>query len=34
MKEWVKFALLAVVFLVFYFSPIDAPIVLQSIAVG
>jgi hypothetical protein len=34
MKEWMKFALLAAVFLVFYFSPIDAPIVIQSIAAG
>ncbi len=34
MKEWMKFGLLAMVFLVFYFSPIDAPIVLQSIAAG
>lgn len=34
MKEWMKFTLLAVVFLVFYFSPIDAPIVIQSIAAG
>ncbi|MEX1276605.1 MAG: permease, partial [Bacteroidota bacterium] len=34
MKEWMKFALLAAVFLVFYFSPIDAPIVVQSIAAG
>ena len=34
MKEWMKFTLLASVFLVFYFSPIDAPIVVQSIAAG
>ena len=34
MKEWQKFTLLAVAFLLFYFAPIDAPIVLQSIAAG
>jgi uncharacterized membrane protein YraQ (UPF0718 family) len=34
MKEWTKFALLATAFLIFYFAPIDAPIVLQSIAAG
>ena len=34
MKEWMKFGLLALLFLVFYFSPIDAPIVLSSIAAG
>lgn len=34
MKEWVKFALLAVAFGVFYFAPIDAPVVLQSIGAG
>jgi hypothetical protein len=34
MKEWMKFALLAATFLVFYFEPLDAPIVLHSIAAG
>jgi hypothetical protein len=34
MKEWVKFSILAAVFLVFYFAPIDAPIVLRSISAG
>jgi hypothetical protein len=34
MKEWQKFVLLAVAFMVFYFAPIDAPIVLQSISAG
>ena len=34
MKEWQKFALLAVAFLIFSFAPIDAPIVLQSISAG
>ena len=34
MKEWQKFALLAAAFLIFYFAPIDAPIVLQSIGAG
>lgn len=34
MKEWMKFGLLALLFLVLYFSPIDAPIVLQSISAG
>jgi uncharacterized membrane protein YraQ (UPF0718 family) len=34
MREWMKFGLLAVVFVLFYFSPIDAPIVVQSIAGG
>jgi uncharacterized protein len=34
MKEWVKFALLAAVFSIFYFAPIDAPIVLQSVGAG
>jgi hypothetical protein len=34
MKEWMKFALLAAAFLVFYFAPLDAPIVLHSIAAG
>jgi uncharacterized membrane protein YraQ (UPF0718 family) len=34
MKEWVKFALLVAAFVIFYFAPIDAPIVLQSISAG
>lgn len=34
MKEWVKFVLLAAAFLVFYFAPINAPSVLQSITAG
>jgi uncharacterized membrane protein YraQ (UPF0718 family) len=34
MKEWVKFTLLAAVFGVFYFAPIDAPVVLESIGAG
>lgn len=34
MKEWMKFALLVALFLVFYFSPIDAPVVVQSITAG
>jgi len=34
MKEWVKFVLLAASFVVFYFAPIDAPVVLQSISAG
>ncbi|MBI4535955.1 MAG: permease [Ignavibacteriae bacterium] len=34
MKEWVKFASLAAAFGIFYFAPIDAPIVLQSIGAG
>jgi uncharacterized membrane protein YraQ (UPF0718 family) len=34
MKEWVKFVLLAAAFTVFYFAPIDVPIVLQSISAG
>ncbi|OGU73334.1 MAG: permease [Ignavibacteria bacterium RIFCSPLOWO2_02_FULL_55_14] len=34
MKEWMKFALLAVAFAIFYFAPIDAPIVLASISAG
>lgn len=34
MKEWMKFALLSAAFVVFYFAPIDAPIVLQSIGSG
>ena len=34
MKEWAKFLLLAIAFLVFYFAPIDAPIVLRSILAG
>jgi len=34
MKEWQKFTILAVAFLIFYFAPIDAPIVLQSISAG
>jgi hypothetical protein len=33
-KEWVKFTLLAAAFVIFYFSPIDAPIVLQSVSAG
>ena len=34
MKEWVKFTLLASAFALFYVAPIDAPIVLRSIAAG
>jgi len=34
MKEWQKFALLAIAFLIFYFAPIDAPIILHSIEAG
>ena len=34
MKEWVKIALLAAAFLVLYFTPIDTPVVLQSISAG
>lgn len=34
MKEWQKAALLAAAFGVFYFAPIDEPIVLHSIAAG
>lgn len=34
MREWVKFALLAAAFLVFYFAPIDAPVVLRSVGAG
>jgi len=34
MKEWVKLALLAAAFLVLYFTPIDTPVVLQSISAG
>jgi uncharacterized membrane protein YraQ (UPF0718 family) len=34
MKEWVKFALLALAFVLFYLAPIDAPLVLQSIGAG
>jgi uncharacterized membrane protein YraQ (UPF0718 family) len=33
-KEWTKVALLATAFFIFYFAPIDAPIVLRSIAAG
>jgi uncharacterized membrane protein YraQ (UPF0718 family) len=34
MKEWGKFTLLAAVFVIFYFAPIDSPIVLRSISAG
>ena len=34
MKEWHKFALLAAAFVIFYFAPIDAPIVLTSLGAG
>jgi len=34
MKEWVKFALLAAAFAALYAAPIDAPIVVSSIAAG
>lgn len=34
MKEWVKFGILAVVFLLFYTLPVDAPVVVQSVAAG
>jgi hypothetical protein len=33
-KEWAKFVLLGVTFVVFYFLPIDPPIVVRSIASG
>jgi uncharacterized membrane protein YraQ (UPF0718 family) len=34
MKEWTKFAVLIAVFALFYFAPIDAPIVLSSLTAG
>jgi len=34
MKEWQKFALLVAVFLIFYFAPIDAPVVLTALGAG
>jgi uncharacterized membrane protein YraQ (UPF0718 family) len=34
MKEWMKFFVLAAAFLVFYFAPIDAPIVLTAVGAG
>lgn len=34
MKEWVKFSILVAAFLLFYFAPIDAPVVIASISAG
>ncbi len=34
MKEWTKFSILVAAFLVFYFAPIDAPIMLASLGAG
>jgi uncharacterized membrane protein YraQ (UPF0718 family) len=34
MKEWRKFVLLVVAFALFYFAPIDAPVVLNSLRAG
>lgn len=34
MKEWMKFSLLAAAFLLFYYAPIDAPVVIASISAG
>ncbi len=34
MKEWMKFALLAAAFAVFYFAPIDSPAVLTGLGAG
>jgi len=34
MKEWTKFALLVAAFLIFYFAPINAPVVTDSLMAG
>jgi hypothetical protein len=34
MKEWQKFVLLVAAFLIFYFAPIDAPVVLTAFGAG
>jgi hypothetical protein len=34
MKEWIKFALLAAVFLLFYFAPVSGPTAVTSLAAG
>lgn len=34
MKEWTKFSVLAGAFLLFYFAPMDAPIVISSLSAG
>jgi len=34
MKEWMKFSILVAAFLLFYYAPIDAPIVIASISGG
>jgi hypothetical protein len=34
MKEWMKFSILVAAFLLFYFAPIDAPVVIASIGAG
>jgi uncharacterized protein len=34
MKEWQKFTLLVAAFLIFYFAPIDAPVVLTAFGAG
>jgi len=34
MKEWIKFALLAAVFLLFYFAPVSGPAAVTSLAAG
>jgi uncharacterized membrane protein YraQ (UPF0718 family) len=34
MKEWMKFSILVAAFLLFYYTPIDAPVVIASIGAG
>lgn len=34
MKEWIKFLILVAAFLLFYYAPIDAPVVVASISAG
>jgi uncharacterized membrane protein YraQ (UPF0718 family) len=34
MKEWTKFSILVGAFLLFYFAPIDAPIIITSLSAG
>lgn len=34
MKEWLKFSFLVAAFLLFYYAPIDAPVVVDSISAG
>lgn len=34
MKEWMKFSILIVAFILLYFAPIDAPVVITSISAG